>query len=128
MAVGEISDTVLDDGIAYAVEVLRSYGIETYESCEGGDGHSFPEPTVCFHGGHAEGWRAMAIAMESGLPVRELRHVWRVEDGNPTGPRWHLVFHPTPKRRRSRLTHSVVERSPLFVDPTPTTERAEAAG
>ncbi len=28
------------------VEVLRAAGVETFESCEGGAGHSYPEPTV----------------------------------------------------------------------------------
>src|SRR5690348_7387069 len=88
-------DPALDRGIAMAVHLLVSHGVETFESCEGGQGHAYPEPTVRFHGDHAEGFRAMAIAMQSRLPVRELRRVWPVNDLEPTGPWWELTFSPT---------------------------------
>jgi hypothetical protein len=59
-------DPPLDPKIAKHVMVLRSAGIETFESCEGGDGHAYPEPTVRFHGGKAVGLRALAAALEGG--------------------------------------------------------------
>jgi hypothetical protein len=40
----------LDDGIAPFVDVLDATGIETFESCEGTEGHGFLEPTVRFYG------------------------------------------------------------------------------
>jgi hypothetical protein len=40
----------LDIGIRKAVECLQACGIETFESCEGSPGHSYPEPSVRFHG------------------------------------------------------------------------------
>lgn len=43
-------DMQLDSGIRNYVLILRSGGIETFESCEGGEGHVFPEPTVRFLG------------------------------------------------------------------------------
>ena len=82
----------LDTGIRKAVERLQSCGIETFESCEGGPGHAYPEPTVRFHGDIAEGYRALAVAMRAGLQVKELRRVWPVLDGEPTGPWWELTF------------------------------------
>lgn len=82
----------LDPGIARAVIGLWEAGIETYESCEGGLGHSYAEPTVRFHGGREEGFRALAKAMQNGLPVSALRRVWSLVDGEPTGPTWELVF------------------------------------
>lgn len=86
----------LDPGIAEAVGVLRDAGVPTYESCEGGDGHSFPEPTVRFGGNYAEGLSALAEALqhhaEIGLRVYQLRRVWRMDDGELTGPWWDLVF------------------------------------
>lgn len=82
----------LDVGIAAMVDVLMEYGVETYESCEGGKGHSYPEPTVRFHGQPEEGFRAFAAAMERGLPVSALRRIWTVEDGELTGPSWEMVF------------------------------------
>lgn len=38
----------LDDGIREIVIVLVKNGVETFESCEGGPGHAFPEATVRF--------------------------------------------------------------------------------
>ncbi len=85
-------DPPLDPGIANAVHVLRTAGIETYESCEGGNGHSFLVPTVRFHGDHTEGFKALAVAVQHGLPVSDLRRVWTVIDGEPVGPNWELTF------------------------------------
>lgn len=86
------SDDRLDDGIRPYVETLRAAEVETFESCEGGDGHAYPEPTVRFHGGRSEGFRALAAALQAGLPVGCLRRVWPVNDGEPTGPWWELTF------------------------------------
>ena len=82
----------LDAGIKQIVHTLCENGVETYESCEGGKGHAFPEPTVRFHGGRAEGFKALAVAMQHGLKVSELRRVWPVLDGEPTGPCWEMTF------------------------------------
>lgn len=88
-------DPPLDAGIATYVVALKRAGIETFESCEGGPGHAFPEPTVRFHGDRAEGLRALAAALDVQLPVRELRRVWVVLDGEPTGPKWEMTFRPS---------------------------------
>ena len=48
-------DPPLDPKIEQAVLVLRSAGVETFESCEGGEGHAYTEPTIRFHGGQADG-------------------------------------------------------------------------
>jgi len=86
----------LDPGIVDAVRALRSAGVETFESCEGGSGHAYPEPTVRFHGGQPEGFRALAAAMQAGLNVAGLRRVWPVVNSEPTGPWWELTFTPAP--------------------------------
>lgn len=91
------TDTPLDPGIADAVMALRKAGIETFESCEGGPGHSYPEPTVRFCGDRSEGFRALAAALQVGLRVRCLRRTWRVLDGEPEGPWWELTFFPPPR-------------------------------
>lgn len=88
-------DPPLDSGIREIVLVLRSQGVETFESCEGGTNHAYPEPTVRFHGEHPEGFRAFAVAMQHGLRVSELRRVWPVLGNEPTGPWWELTFKPT---------------------------------
>lgn len=83
----------LDPGIRKAVETLQGGGIETFESCEGGAGHAYPEPTICFTGGPEAGWRAIAVCLTCGFPVLCLRRVWYVLDANePTGPRWEVTF------------------------------------
>lgn len=85
-------DHVHDPGIRAVVASLVAAGVETYESCEGGPGHAFAVPTVRFHGERSEGFRALAVCQSLGLPVAELRRVWAVLDGEPTGPRWELTF------------------------------------
>lgn len=94
----DVYSSPLDKGIEREVKILRENGIETFESCEGGKGHAYPEPTVRFHGGHAEGFKALSIALEYGLKVASLRRIWTVNDGEPTGPWWELVFVPTKAR------------------------------
>ncbi len=76
-----------------AVEILYKAGIETFESCEGGEGHSYPEPTVRFEGSRSEGFRALAVALQNDLSVSSIRRVWDVNDGEPTGPIWEIVFY-----------------------------------
>ena len=84
---------VLDRGIEKAVRTLQANGVETFESCEGGDGHAYTEPTVRFHGTPEAGWRAVALCLAYGLPVLALRRVWYILDSNePTGPDWEIVF------------------------------------
>ena len=82
----------LDKGIGQAVLALRAAGIETFKSCEGGVGHAFPEPTIRFHGHKSGGFKALAVALECGLRVSELRRVWPILDGEPTGPCWELTL------------------------------------
>lgn len=82
----------LDEGIRNAVRVLAEAGVETFESCQGGDGHAYAEPTIRFHGERSAGFRALAVALESGLKVTSLRRTWPVNDGEPTGPCWEIVI------------------------------------
>lgn len=83
----------LDPGIRKAVDRLQASGIETFESCEGGAGHAYTEPTVAFVGTPEAGWRALAVCLAYGLPISSLRRVWNVLDRNePTGPHWEITF------------------------------------
>ncbi len=84
----------LDLGIRERVRVLRAGGIETFESCEGGDGHAYAEPTVRFYGHRDQGWKALHVALESGLPVDERPGSTQLIDGEPVGPYWELTFLP----------------------------------
>jgi hypothetical protein len=82
----------LDPGIAPYVRVLREHGVETFESCEGTEGHSYSEPTVRFFGQPEEGFRALAVALEHGFPVAAIRRFWDVYDREPRGPYWEITF------------------------------------
>ena len=89
------TDMAIDDGIRHAVLILRSGGVETFESCQGGDGHPRPEPVVKFHGSSWAGYHAFAVAMEHGLPVADLRRVYGVVEGQLQGPWWEMTFRTT---------------------------------
>lgn len=82
----------IDEGIKYAVEILYSNWIETYESCQGGEGHSFPEPTIRFYGDISEGFKALDVALKHNLPVSDLRRVWSIHNKEPDGPFWEITF------------------------------------
>lgn len=86
------TSTPLDPGIERAVQVLRLAEVHTYESCEGGEGHSYRDPTVRFYGQQAEGWRALAVCKDAGLPVRHISRCWDMDDGEPSGPYWQIEF------------------------------------
>jgi hypothetical protein len=92
-------DPPLDEGIKRAVHTLVAAGVETFESCQGGDGHAFPEPTVRFEGNNSEGLRAISAALAYGLPVARLRRAWGVIDGMLHGPWWEMTFDP-PRHER----------------------------
>jgi hypothetical protein len=82
----------LDPGIKRYVEILFAHGIETYESCQGGNGHCYLAPTVRFHGDQSEGLRALAVALQHRLPVKSLNRHWQILDMEPVGPNWEIVF------------------------------------
>lgn len=86
------TDLPLDPGIKWAVAILRRAGVETFESCEGGADHTFPEPTVRFFGTPWAGYHAFAVAMEHGLPVAALRRSQSVVNGELEGPSWEMTF------------------------------------
>ena len=90
-----VADSPVDPGIRDIVLVLRSNGVETFESCEGGEGHSFVEPTVRFHGDAWAGYRAFAVAMENGLSVSSLRRAYDVINAQLYGPWWEMTFRTT---------------------------------
>jgi hypothetical protein len=71
----DVFGSPLDAGIERAVIALRAAEVETFESCEGGPGHAYTEPTVRFHGQQPEGFRTLSVAMSAGLSVAGLRRV-----------------------------------------------------
>jgi hypothetical protein len=82
----------LDEGIKEIVHTLIAAGVETFESCEGSDGHAFAEPIVRFEGSLSEGLRAVSVAIAFGFPVADLRRTWEVRDDMLHGPWWEMTF------------------------------------
>ena len=62
----------LDPGIREIVELFNAHGIETFQSCEGGKGHAFQDPTIQFYGDLPEGYYALSVAVRYGYNVRRL--------------------------------------------------------
>jgi hypothetical protein len=88
----QVEVTGLDKQIELEVRILRQNGVETMQSCQGGYGHTYAEPTVEFCGTAFEGFRALSIALQHGRRVSELRRVWSIQDGEPVGPHWALTY------------------------------------
>jgi hypothetical protein len=82
----------LDEEIRDLVELFNNDNISTFESCQGGEGHAFSEPTIRFHGLYAEGFLAYALAIYNGYKVKYLRRYYTVSDGELVGPEWEIVF------------------------------------
>ena len=82
----------LDPLIASAVGLLVQNGIETFESCEGGERHAYTEPTIRFHGGIYKGYQAVTLLLENGHPLTALRRAWMVIDNELDGPFWEVTF------------------------------------
>src|ERR1035437_4395742 len=84
----------LDPGIRFAVRVLHAHGIETGQSCQGGEGHAYERPTIDLWEGSGSGSGAGFAALHSlgqyGLEVRLISLVWRVERGLPYEHFWRI--------------------------------------
>ena len=99
----------LDPGIEGWVNLLRVHHVETYESCEGGEGHSYPEPTIAFRGNRSAGFHALHVALTHDLPVSEIRRVWEIYDGgDPHGPIWQIVFRRKADAAETELMRGVI--------------------
>jgi hypothetical protein len=48
---------------------------------------------VRFGGQKGAAWEALTVAMNYGLPVDSIKRVWTIEDGEPVGPTWEMVFY-----------------------------------
>ena len=70
----------LDPIIRPAVEVLNNHGFETFESCQGGEGHCYPEPTVRFFGNEFDLIRAYETCQCYGLNVSAVKRVFTKVD------------------------------------------------
>jgi hypothetical protein len=91
----------IDALILPAVKILNEHGFKTFESCQGGNGHAFLEPTIRFEGSEFDLIRAYEICELYGLPALEVRRVFRktpvhTEDNTPNvrqiGEAWDKPF------------------------------------
>jgi hypothetical protein len=99
----------LDRGIRFAVRVLHARGFETCQSCQGGKGHAYKEPTVDLVAGgdDATGFGALAALRDHGLPVSELSIVWPIRNGHPYEKLWRITFYKTMEDR--------ADEKPMFI-------------
>ena len=99
----------LDTGIRFAVRVLHAHGFDTCQSCQGGKGHSYDEPTVemVAQGDDAEGFGALAALRAYGLPVCAVAIVWPVQNGLPYEKNWRITFRKTMEDR--------ADHKPIFI-------------
>jgi hypothetical protein len=91
----------LDRGIRFAVRVLHAAGFETCQSCQGGKGHAYSEPTVDLRAeaDDARGFGALAALRTYGLPIAEVAIVWPVQNGFPYEKLWRVTFSKTMEDR-----------------------------
>ena len=91
----------LDPGIRFAVRVLHAAGFETCQSCQGGKGHAYFEPTVDMVSlaDDADGFGGVAALRQFGLPVCGLAIYWPITNGYPYEKLWRITFsRPMPER------------------------------
>lgn len=98
----------LDVGILFAVKVLHAAGIETCQSCQGGEGHAYREPSVDLSADASGvgGFAALAALRDYGLPVNAVSIVWDIMDGLPYSKLWRITF--------SRTMEDRANDSPMF--------------
>ncbi len=74
----------VDERIRIPVQILNKHGFETFESCQGGEGHCFSEPTIRFFGSEFDCIRAFELLQAHGLCVYETKRVFRKVDIDTT--------------------------------------------
>lgn len=88
-----IDYSLIDTGILPALKILRAFGFDTFESCEGGKGHAFPDPTIKFWGDEFDCIRAYELCEQFGLNVFRARRIFFKEvlysqDNTISCPTW----------------------------------------
>lgn len=95
----------LDAGIRFAVRVLHAAGFETCQSCQGGKGHPYYEPTVemVATSDDARGFGALDALRGYGLPVSQIAITWPVHNGYPYEKNWTITFSKTMEDRANEV-------------------------
>lgn len=74
------------------VRIFREHGVETCQSCQGGEGHSYRYPSVDILNGP---WKALDVANDYGIPVIRIGHLWSIRNGEPEETIWRIEFSPS---------------------------------
>lgn len=93
----------------FAVRVLHASGFETCQSCQGGAGHAYHEPTVemVATSSDALGFGALEALHAYGLPVSGVAINWPVHNGMPFEKNWRITF--------SRTMENRADEKPIFI-------------
>lgn len=100
----------IDPGIRFPIRVLHAHGFDTCQSCQGGKGHAYLEPTIDMAAGGAgdvEGIAALGPLASYGLPVSTVGIIWNVDQGLPYEKLWRITF--------SRTMEDRADEKPIFV-------------
>lgn len=100
----------LDEGIRFPVRVLHAAGgIETCQSCQGGEGHAYHDPTidVVAASDDAKGFRALDALVDYNIEVASVALVWPVSNGMPAEKLWRITL--------KKAYWSRSEERPIFV-------------
>jgi hypothetical protein len=95
----------LDLGIRFAVYVLHAAGIDTSQSCQGGEGHAYHRPTIEIAAGDhcVEGFAALAALEAYGLHVSEVALAWPVQHGMPYEKNWRIELAASCEERADEI-------------------------
>lgn len=92
-------DTIadLDELIRPAVILLNKYGFKTFESCQGGEGHCYGDPTVRFEGTEFDLIRAYELCEIHGMNPKAAKRVYWKQDVYFDTDKWEVIgetWHP----------------------------------
>lgn len=97
----------LDAGIRFPVRVLHATGgIETCQSCEGGEGHAYDRPSIdliAAGGDDAAGFAALAALTTYAIDVFDVALLWTCHRGLPLERIWRVTLRRAYPERASDL-------------------------
>lgn len=88
----EVPWRYIDPEIAAALHALADYGIDTFSSCQGGEGHTCGMPEILFLGDDHAGLYAVWLLEAAGFRVWELSRHWDLDFGLPRAPFWRVAM------------------------------------
>lgn len=98
----------MDFGIVRCVRLFQEAGIETCQSCVGGEGHSYRYPTVDLF---SRPWTVLDVARDHDLPVMEISQRFGIRDFAPVEHFWRVEFSP--------IKLKALLAQPWYTEPSP---------